>query len=160
VARAFGLAQASGYGMFSILIMIALIVEGVPMHLLLRNWSHTGAWIFTGIGIYSFVWMGALYRSLALRPVLVGDETVVLQVGFLWRAEFRRDGIRTVKRFSPTDAPYFSLVVMNRPQLLIELIEPIVVGGPFGRRKAVTRIAVAVDEGDAFAAALSHSRES
>src|ERR1039457_600985 len=69
--RSFGLAEASGYGMFSILLMMAVAVEGVPLHLLLRSWSHAGAWIFTGDGIYGFVWIVARYRSLALRPVLV-----------------------------------------------------------------------------------------
>jgi hypothetical protein len=155
--RSFGLAEASGYGMFSILLMMAVAVEGVPLHLLLRSWSHAGAWIFTGAGIYGFVWMVALYRSLALRPVLVGRETVLLQVGFLWRAEFRRDQIRGVRRYSAADTGYLSLVVINEPQWLIELHEPVVVCGPFGRRKAVTRIGVAVDDGDAFCVALSHS---
>ena len=159
-SRSFGLTQASGYGMFSILLMIAVIVEGVPLHLLLRSWSHAGAWIFTGVGIYSFMWIVALYRSMVLRPVLVGRETVLLQVGFLWRAEFRRDQIRGVRRFSAADtadgkpAGYLSLVVLNDPQGLIDLNEPVVVCGAFGRRKAVTRIGVAVDDGDAFGAAL------
>jgi hypothetical protein len=81
--RAFGLAEASGYGMFSILLIMAAAGEGVPLHLLLRSWSQAGAWIFTGLGIYSFVWMVALRRSLTLRPVLIGSETVLLQVGFL-----------------------------------------------------------------------------
>src|ERR1022692_1120762 len=94
--------------------------------------------------IYGFVWMVALYRSLALRPVLVGRETVLLQVGFLWRAEFRRDQIRGraefrrdqirgVRRYSAADTGYLSLVVINEPQWLIELHEPVVVCGPFGR---------------------------
>jgi hypothetical protein len=159
--RAFGLAEASGYGMLSILLMIAVIAEGVPMHLLLRGWSHAGAWIFTGLGIYSFLWMVALRRSLALRPFLVGGETVLLQVGFLWRAEFRRAQIRAVRRFSAADtadgrpAGYLRLVVLNEPQWLIELNEPVIACGPFGRRKAVTRIGVAVDDGDAFGAAFT-----
>jgi len=158
--RTFGLAEASGYGMFSILLMMAVAVEGVPLHLLLRSWSQTGAWIFTGLGIYSFLWMVALYRSLALRPVLIGSETVLLQVGFLWRAELRRGQIRSVRRFSAAEmadgkpAGYLSLVVLNEPQWMIELNEPVVVCGPLGRRKAVTRIGVAVDDGDAFGAAL------
>jgi hypothetical protein len=49
--RAFGLAEASGYEAFLILLMMAVVVEGVPLHLLLRSWSQAGAWIFTGIGI-------------------------------------------------------------------------------------------------------------
>ena len=77
----------------SVLLTTAVIVESVPMHLLL----------LTGIGVYSFVWIAALYRSLAARPVLIGGETVLLRVGFLWRAEFRRDRIRSVRRFSAAD---------------------------------------------------------
>jgi hypothetical protein len=73
------------------------------------------------------VWMVALYRSLALRPVLIGGDTVLLQVGFLWRAEFRRDQIRSVRRFSASDmadgkpAGYLSLVVLNEPQSSLRL---------------------------------------
>ena len=153
--RAFDLAEASGYGMFSILMMVAIVVEGVPLHLLLSNWSHTAAWVFTGLGIYSFVWMVALYRSLGLRPVLVGSEAVVLQVGFLCRAEFRREQIRAVRRYSKADKGCVSLVVLNQPQWLIELTEPLVVSGPFGRQKVTAKIAVSVDDSAAFAASLA-----
>jgi hypothetical protein len=159
-ARAFPLAQASGYGMFAILLMIAVIFEGVPLHLLLRNWSHAAAWIATAVGIYGFLWTLALYRSLSLRPVLIGGETVLLQVGFLWRAEFSRRQIREVRRFSAANtagrksASYLSLVVLNKPQWLVELNGPVTVAGPFGRRKSVTRIGVAVDDGDGFGAML------
>ena len=153
-SRAFGVAQASGYANFSVLIMMAVVMEGLPLHLLLRNWSPAAAWIFTGFGIYSFLWMLALYRSLALRPVLIGAETVVLQVGFLWRVEVRRDQIREVRRFSAAETGYVSLVVMNKPQWVIELTEPAALSGPLGRRKPVTRIGLAVDDREAFGAAL------
>lgn len=153
-ARAFGLAQASGYGMFCTLLMTAVIVEGVPMHLLLHRWSHVAAWISTGIGIYTFLWMVALHRSLALRPVLVSADRVVLQVGFLWRAEFRPEQIRTVRRFSAVDRECLSLVVINEPQWIVDLHAPVVVRGPLGRRKSATRIAIAVDDAEAFGAAF------
>jgi hypothetical protein len=93
---------------------------------------------------------------------LIGAETVLLQVGSLWRIEFRRQQIRAVRRFSAADiadrkpAGYLSLVVLNDPQWLIELNEPVIACGPFGRRKPVTRIAVAVDDGDGFGAALGN----
>jgi len=153
-SQAFNLAQASGYGMLCILLMAAVVVEGVPMHILLQRWSHTAAWVFSGVGTYSILWMVALYRSLALRPILVGVETVVLQVGFLWRTEVRRDQIREVRRFSAADTDYLSFVALNEPQWLIEFTEPVVVQGPLGRRKTVERIALAIDDGEAFAAAL------
>jgi len=158
--KAFPLAQASGYGMLTMLLTIAVVCEGIPMHLLLHNWSPVAAWIFTGLGIYGFVWVLALGRSLGRRPVLVGQESVLLQVGFLWRVEFRRDQISSVRRFAPAyRAPrktpgYLSLVVMNEPQWLIELKEPVVAVGPLGVRKTVTRVAVAVDDREGFGVAL------
>jgi hypothetical protein len=163
VRQAFSLTQASGYGMLSTLLMIAVIAEGVPMHLLLRSWSTLAAWIFTGLGIYSFVWMAALRRSLAQRPFLIDGQTVLLRVGFLWRVEFPCDRIRAVRRFPAAEMAdgkppdYLSLVVLNEPQWLIELHAPVTANGPFGRQKAVTRIGVAVEDGDAFGAALRNA---
>jgi len=160
--RAFGLTQASGYGMLSILIMIGLVAESVPLHLLLRSWSPLGAWVFTALGIYGLVWAVALRRSLASRPFLIGAETVLLQIGSLWRVEFRRDQIRAVRRFPAPDFAdgkpndYLPLVVLNEPQWLIELNGPVMARGPYGRRKVVTRIGVAVDDGDGFGAALGN----
>jgi len=157
-SRSFPLAEASGYGMFSILMMIALVVEGIPAHLLLLRWSHTAAWIFTALGIYGCIWMLALRRALALHPALIGNQTVRLQIGFLRSVEFRRDQILAVRRFSPNDPPPdASLVVWNEPQWLIALREPVAVRGLFGRRKMAARIAVAVDDGEGFAAALTVS---
>lgn len=153
-SRSFSLAEASGYGMFSLLLMMAIVVEILPLHLLLQQWSHAAAWIGTALGVYSFIWMLALRRSLALHPVLVGPETVRLQIGFLRRVEFRRHQIRGVRRISAADVPGAALVVFNDPQWLIEFREPVAVRGLFGRRKMVTSIGAAVDDGAGFGAAL------
>jgi len=81
----------------------------------------------------------------------------------LWRAEFRRGQIGGVRRLLATDTAvgktvgYLSLVVFNEPQWLIGLKEPVMICGPFGRRQAATRIGVAVDDSDAFGAALGDS---
>ena len=80
--RSFSLAQGSGYGMFCVLLTIAVVIEGLPVHLLLHRWSHAAAWIVSGLGAYSLLWLIALYRSLVLKPVLAGAETIVLQDRF------------------------------------------------------------------------------
>jgi hypothetical protein len=152
--RAFATARASGYGQFAGLILIGVVVEGVPLHLLLENWSPAAAWIFTGLGAYSLLWVVALYRSLGLLPVLVGSETVELRVGFLWRAEFRRNQIGAVRRYTAGDKGCVSLVVMNQPQWVIEFTGPVTVCGPFGRKRTANCLAVAVDDGAGFGDAL------
>jgi hypothetical protein len=156
----FSLAEARGYNLFTNFILIALLFEGVPMHLLLHRWSPTAAWISTAATIYGVVWILRLKRSLALQPILIDAQSVVLQIGLLWRVEFPRDRIAACRRITSANAPardeagYLQLVVLNEPQWLVELSEPVIAHGPFGRKKAVTRIGVAVDDAQGFGEAL------
>lgn len=156
----FSLAEASGYNLFTNFILIAMFFEGVPMHLLLHRWSPTAAWISTAVTIYCVVWILRLKRSLGLRPILIDAQSVVLQIGFLFRVEFPRDRIAAFRRITSATAPprnepgYLQLVVLNEPQWLIELSEPVIAHGPFGRKKGVTRIGVAVDDAAGFGEAL------
>jgi hypothetical protein len=153
--RSLGAAQASGYGMLSVLLMVAVVVEGVPLHLLLARWSHVAAWICTAAGVYSLLWFLALYRSLTLRTILIGPEIVLLQIGFLWRVEFRREQMRAMRRISAAEPEGMSLVVLNEPQWLIEFTEPVSAYGLLGRRKTITKIAVAADDCELFGAAFA-----
>ena len=131
------------------------------MHLLLQRWSPIAAWISSAAGVYGLIWIVALRRSLALQPILIDARTVVLQIGFLWRVEFPREQIAACHRVTSGNAParkedgYLPLVVLNEPQWLIELAEPAIAHGLFGRRKAVTRIGLAVDDAEGFGGTLA-----
>ncbi len=156
-SRAFSCADASGYLAFSTLLAAALVVEGVPMHLLLIRWSRLAAWICTGLDGYALLLVLAMARSLRLRPILVGEHCVLLQSGNLWQMEIARDNIKSCRRMAgPAPARntpgYLPLVVINEPQWLIELHAPAIARGPYGRTRLVTRIGVAVDDSEAFAA--------
>ncbi len=153
--RAFTCGEASGYLTLSIFVAVVLVFEGVPMHLLLHRWSGVTAWVGTGLDLYALLWVVALVRSLRLRPMLVGERSVVLQIGIVWRTEIPRDNIKACRRIVG-EAPrrkepgYLSLVVMNEPRWLIELHEPAAAHGLYGRRRMVTRIGVAVDDAEGF----------
>jgi len=156
----FSVAESSGYNLFTTFILIALLFEGLPMHLLLYRWSHAAAWISSAASIYGLIWIVGLKRSLALQPIMIDQQSVVLQIGSLWRVEFPRAQITACLPVTPGHAPgrqdagYLPLVVINEPQWLIELAEPVIAHGLFGRRKTVTRIGVAVDDAQGFRAAL------
>ena len=161
--RPFTYGDASGYITLSLLLALALVFEGVPLHLLLHRWSPPAAWNGTAMGFYGLIWVAALARSLRLRPVLVGDGSVVLQIGILWRIEIPRKNIKSCRRIlgQPPDRRhpgYLPLAVMNEPQWLIELHEPAIARGLYGRRRMVTSIGLAVDDPDAFGAALGSAR--
>lgn len=148
--KAFGYAEASGFSTLAILLAVALICEGVPMHLLLHRWSPAAAWIATGLDVYGLLWVAALMQSLRLRPVLAGPDAVVLQAGFVWRVEVARENIRECQRVeAPPEkkaAGYLALTVLNPPQWFMELAEPVTAHGLFGRKRQVTQIGFALDE--------------
>lgn len=153
--RAFSAGDASGFSMLSVVMAAGLVFEGVAMHLLLLRWSHTAAWVATGFDVYALIWVLALARSLRLQPILVGESELVLRLGLLWRVEISRENILACRRVghtfeAPQQAGYLSLVKINQPQWVLELREPVWVKGPYGLRRWVSSIGVAVDDAAGF----------
>ncbi len=149
--RAFSIAEAAGYGQFALLIGLALLCEGVPVHLLVHRASPTAAWVVTALDVYGLFWVAALWRSVQLRPILAGESDLVLQAGFLWRVEIPRAAIVSVRRSAGSGPDrqtpgYLRLTVLNEPQWLVELAEPAEAHGPLGRRRRVSLIGIAVDD--------------
>ncbi|MFN7992201.1 MAG: hypothetical protein U0Q18_01280 [Bryobacteraceae bacterium] len=154
--RAMSYAESSGYRLFSILLAIAVVCEGVPLHLFLNQWSPAVAWVFTGLGVYALLWTLALARSLALRPILIRDDCLVLRAGILWAVCIDRSNVRAVRPATGgiparRHAGNLLLTIINEPQWIIELHEPVTAHGLYGRRRAVTCLGVAADEPNAFA---------
>ncbi len=159
--QAFSCGEASGFAMFSTLLAAVIVFEGIPMHFLLQHWNHTAAWIYTAFDVYAMLWVIALGRSLHLRPILIGEQSVLLQAGLVWQIEFTRQNIKAMNRLEGPAPPrkqpgYLSLVAMNEPQWMIELNQPVVARGPYGLRRTVTTIGVAVDDSESFRAALEY----
>ncbi len=157
--RAFSYAEASGWGIFSLIIGAGVFFESVPMHLILHRWSAAAAWIMSALDIYGLIWVIALSRALHLRPILVGADHILIRIGLVWEVDFRRDQVAAIHRISGPapnrKAPGFlSAVFLNEPQYLIELKEPVVARGLLGRTREVTRIALAVDDSPRFGEAV------
>ncbi len=138
--EAFACTEASGYGLFSLLIILVLIFEGIPMHFLLVRWSHIAAWISTGIGLYGVLWLIALRRSVQLRPILIGEEFVLLRAGFMWQIEIPRENIAALRPVSGTPPSrktpgYLRMVIINEPQYILELAQPVLAHGMYGNSR-------------------------
>jgi hypothetical protein len=153
--QAFTCGEASGFSMVSTLLAAVIVFEGIPMHFLLQHWNHTAAYIYTAFDVYAMLWVVALGRSLHLRPVLIGKQSILLQAGLVWQIEFTRKDIKAINRLAG-EAPsrkqhsYLSMVALNDPQWLIELNEPVTARGPYGLRRTVTKIGIAVDDPESF----------
>jgi len=160
--RSFHYAQASGWGTLPMFLAIAVVFEAFPVHILLRHWSTLAAWICTGLDAYGLLWLAAMARAANLRPILVGADRVLFRLGLIWEAEFSRQSVASCTLIAG-GAPhrnskgYLRAAVLNDPEWLIEFREPVMVQGLFGRRRAVTRIGLAVDDPAAFASAMQKS---
>jgi hypothetical protein len=160
--KSFHYAQASGWGTLPMYLAIAVVFEAFPVHLLLRHWSPLAAWICTGLDAYGLLWLVAMARAAVLRPILVGAARVLFRAGLIWEAEFSRQSVASCKRIAGGALPrrstgYLRAVVMNDPEWLLEFRAPVMVQGLFGRRRAITRIGLAVDDPAAFSSAMHES---
>ena len=157
--RAFAYAEASGHRMLAMIVGAAVVFEGVPVHLLLQHWSLAAAWVCTALDAYALLWTVALARSICLRPILVSGDRVVIRIGLLYEVEVPRAEIalcrRAVARDTRKGPGRLRAVVLNEPQWVLELKSGVAVRGPFGRRRTVTSVALAVDQPGEFASELS-----
>ena len=58
-------------------------IETSVFHILLLKWSHTAAWILTGISIYSGIQLFGFLKSILKRPIRIEDDRLYLRYGIM-----------------------------------------------------------------------------
>jgi hypothetical protein len=157
-ARAFGLDKSTGFADLLMVVAFASVFEIVPVHLLLHRWSAVAAWIATAVSVYGAIWLVGLARSIALRPAWVSDEIFEVRYGLLFRARIPVAQIASVERSGGTTAtePFTNVPRRGEPNLFLTFAEPVDAESLFGFRKRVSRIALAADDPNELAEALSY----
>lgn len=159
-AQAFSCGEASGYSLLGTLLVLLILCEGVPLHFLLLHYNAVAAWVWTGLDAYGLLWAVALIRASKLRMILVDEQWVRIRVGIAWETEIPRKYILSCRRMSSAETltktpDYLRVVVLNDPQYILQLSQPVVAVGLYGQRRTFTQIGVAIDRGEAFISALS-----
>ncbi len=157
-AVAFSYAEASGYSTISLLLVLGIVCEAVPLHFVLLRFSHLAAWIWTALDGYALLGALAILRSTKLRTIVVNDESLLVRIGILSEAKIPLSDIASCVQISRgallPKSNYWNTTVLGEPQHLIELHRPVTVVTLWRQHRQVTRVGVAVDEGSAFAALL------
>jgi hypothetical protein len=155
VARAFFMHHKNGQAALFYVLAAASFLEMPPVHLVIRHWNPVWAWVATGISLYGMIWLIGLGRSLELRPVLIGPESLDLQYGLLFALRVPRKMIACFRRANSSDAVHaFVLPSRSQPDFVIDLARPLEGECLFGVRRRVRLIALAVDDPDGFERAL------
>jgi hypothetical protein len=135
-----------------------IVLEMVVVHLLLSRWS-AGAAVALGIvSAAALIGMVALILSFRSRPVLLGPAGLRLRTGFLIEAHVPMDEIAFAQSgFAPADYMPGGLLkasLLNAPNVVVLLRRDVDLPGPFGKRRRVHAIGLALDEPARFLAAI------
>jgi len=151
--------QASGYGLFGFFLGLLTVCEGIPLHFALwRHYPVAGALLL--LANVAALWLAiAMVRAGRSGAILVDDEFVRLRLGSIWQADIPRRDIAACRRVTPGAAikksrTYLKALILNDPQYLLELSRPTTARSLHAVRREVTLVGVAVDDREAFAAAL------
>jgi hypothetical protein len=153
-ARAFSIHEQSGAtALFGMLAGVSAI-EAALVHLVVMRWSVAAAWVLTGFSVYGGIWLAAMARGFAMRPVLVEGGEVVARSGMMWTVRIPLEAIRAVEPGGGTfdwKAPPAS-----EPNVVFRLAEPVTARGMYGLRRRISSVALAVDDRSGFVRALRH----
>lgn len=152
---AFSYHRRSGHAAIVLGFILALLVEGLAMHFLLRSWSSLFAWVFTLGTVYSALWLIADYRATVLRPILVSHDSVLIRAGLRCTLHVPLARIAAVAHKKPDfGRESINLTFLSTPTYWLTLSEPMVAEGPYGFRRPVRAFGIEPDAGEDFARLL------
>jgi hypothetical protein len=158
--HSFSYHRNSGYGALILTLMVVSAAEVVGLHLAVRLWSGTAAWLLSALGVYAVLWMAGDYQAVRLRPVVAADDALRVRVGLRWSASIPYSQIEQVRprgkeSLSKRTPGYLHAALLTDPQMVLVLRGPVRARGPYGIEKEVWRVGLAVDEADRLRAVLA-----
>lgn len=130
---------------------LALVVEGVALHVWIAPRSEVWAWTITALNAVTLVWLWRDYQARSRAELTLGDDEVLVSLGNQLRCRFARSGVASVEAATWRSVPdpgmardYVNGAKPLEPNVLIVLREPAEARLPFGIRKRVTRLGLRV----------------
>lgn len=141
--------------LYSAIFTKIILIEGIVVHLLLQQWSHWAAWIFTIADLWLLAIIWGDCRASILQPVKLAGGTLRLRYGLRIQADIPMEDIANVASEreyhpDPREQRHAALPLLGTPNIRIELKQPLKVNGILFLPRTVTLIFLALDEPDAF----------
>lgn len=81
-------------------LIMVLLIETYAFHILLMKWSSIGAWILTGLSIYSMFSIIAHMKALLIRPTILTDYALIIKNGLIADITIPLKTIKKIEGFS------------------------------------------------------------
>ncbi len=157
-ARAFSVHRETGVGGWFGCLAVVSVIEAAVVHLIVAHSSVLAAWLLTALSVYGAVWLIAIARSFALRPILVVGSELVIRSGLVATLRVPLAGIASATSISDAGSGDWNMIPLSAPNLRLTFATPIEGSALYGRKRTVREVALAVDEPSAFVAALGIGR--
>ena len=135
-------------------LLLAVVAEAVPVHLLLSRWSPVAAWIHLALSAYGLLWIVGDTRAMSQRPIELNPNGLHLRLGLRWSLAVPWDAVAelTPQRGAPPKAKtLLSLLPLgSQPTHRLHLRRPLVAQGVYGLTKTVQEVVFCVDEVERF----------
>lgn len=158
-ARAFTVHRDTGVvGLFACMAGLG-VMEALVVHVLLVRTFPVLAWVLTALSAYGTVWLVAVARSFALRPVLVTNDAVEIRSGLLATLRAPRSSIARVEIVASESKGDWRVVPASAPNVRVTFASPALLRGMYGITRPVSGVALAVDDPSGFVDALRAAPE-
>ncbi|MEO8216393.1 MAG: hypothetical protein ABI718_04860 [Acidobacteriota bacterium] len=146
--------KLSGWGTIFAALALMIGSETIGVHLLVQLWSPTAAWVITALDLYTILWLLGDYQGLRLLPTEAGETVIRIRLGLRWSVDVPYEAIKAIGTEGPaadSRAPgYLKLAILDAPQFVIHLVEPLTAKGIFGLQRSVRDIGILVDDPSGF----------
>jgi hypothetical protein len=138
------------------------LVEMAVLHVIVRHWSSTTAWILSDLGLLGALFILGTLRAMQLRPALVTPTEIVLSMGLMASVRAPIGLVAGIARHAGSVAKareLFRTSLMQPANVMVNFAAPVRAETLYGGSRSITRIAAFLDAPEAFIAAVEARRE-
>ncbi len=154
---AFTYHKNTSYVALQLMLIHALIIESVGLHYFFSQMNHTISLILLFINIYSILFLLGQMQAVRKVPLIVSDESLIMNVGFMKGLELPFSAIQEIKIYEgPDEIPAsekkytfearVSDFIPEKPVIELLLKGTIQSDMIYGFKKDVTRVVIKVDD--------------
>lgn len=127
-------------------LVIMIVVEAIPVHVLAHHYSPLAAWILTGLSAYSLLWLLGDMAARRSRPLVLLGGRLRLCHGLRAEAVVSLADISRATLASADGVPEPEVTIGSTTSVILELRSPVTVYGWFGNMRQASVIGLAVSE--------------
>jgi hypothetical protein len=152
--------KESSSTMLLAVIIFLLLIETTSMHLIITMWSHSMAWLFTGLSLYTCLQLFGHIKAKRARPILINSDTIEIRNGLAGDVIIQKSNIESIELSSRhcSEKGTVKMALLTKLEdhnLTITLKESVEVIKMYGIKKRANKILFFVDKPKGFLSSIS-----